>query len=260
MKKDGGVKIGADGKFQMSNVTPEMQKILEDIEKAKAAREGAAISSAAGSSTVPIRIGTGPAPPPPGTRVPSTSGIPRVGSQSGSGPPPPPGGGGAPPPPPGPPPDDGYEANYGADATAQMQRLQTENEAQLAARASETMDTLLLIGAKDAEIEQLKESLAAAEAQIAQLSAGTAMPVAPPASAGGGADGAALEEAREKAREAEERAERAEGKLAESNQALTKLTAKLNAVSTLYTEAAQREAVLRIQLEQAGDGNPVSYE
>ena len=37
----------------------------------------------------------------------------------------------------------------------------------------------------------------------------------------------------------------------EHQQALVKVQAKLNAVSTLYTEAAQREAVLRIELEQA---------
>ena len=36
--------------------------------------------------------------------------------------------------------------------------------------------------------------------------------------------------------------------------------AKLNAVSTLYTEAAQREAVLRLQLEQSGGGATPSYE
>jgi len=43
-----------------------------------------------------------------------------------------------------------------------------------------------------------------------------------------------------------------EVELSEAKRQLTKLQAKLNAVSTLYTEAAQREAVLRIQLEQAG--------
>ena len=60
--------------------------------------------------------------------------------------------------------------------------------------------------------------------------------------------------------ELRERAERAEAEAIESKQAATKLQAKLNAVSTLYTEAAQREAVLRLQLEQAGGGDTPSYE
>ena len=39
----------------------------------------------------------------------------------------------------------------------------------------------------------------------------------------------------------------------EHKAALVKVTAKLNAVSTLYTEAAQREAVLRLELEQSAN-------
>ena len=60
---------------------------------------------------------------------------------------------------------------------------------------------------------------------------------------------------------AQENAElRAEVELLDTKAALTKLQAKLNAVSTLYTEAAQREAVLRLQIEQGGGGGTPSYE
>ena len=106
-----------------------------------------------------------------------------------------------------------------------MQRLQTENEAALATRDSQTMDTLLLMTAKDAEIEELKQALSEEQARNAALQAGSGAAVPPPPPAN-----MELDEAREQARAAVERAEKAEGKLLETNQALTKLTAKLNAV------------------------------
>ena len=120
MRQQAGVKLGADGKFQMDNVPEEMRKMLEEIERAKSAKEGASVAA--------IKVAAS-APPPPSGPPPPTMG-----------PPPPPGGGGAPPPPSGPPPE---------TVEAQMQRLTTENEAKLATRSSETMDTLLLMSAKD---------------------------------------------------------------------------------------------------------------
>jgi hypothetical protein len=68
----------------------------------------------------------------------------------------------------------------------------------------------------------------------------------PPASSGGGVSEASLEAALD-------RANKAEVEALEHKQALVKVTAKLNAVSTLYTEAAQREAVLRLELEQSAN-------
>lgn len=138
-----------------------------------------------------------------------------------------------------------------------MQRLTTENEAALATRSSETMDTLLLMSAKDGEIMQLREQLTAAETEITRLKSATPSappPPPPPAPAATGSDSP------EAMKMAIERAERAEAEAAEVKQQLTKVQAKLNAVSTLYTEAAQREAVLRIQLEQGTGAGQPSYE
>lgn len=120
------------------------------------------------------------------------------------------------------------------------------------------MDTLLLMSEKDAEIQQLRDELQAVYAEMHALKGTRASQLsvaAPPPT------DAALAEAHNATRKAEQRADRAELELAEQRQALTKLQAKLNAVSTLYTEAAQREAVLRLQLEQSGGGSRApSYE
>jgi len=48
----------------------------------------------------------------------------------------------------------------------------------------------------------------------------------------------------------QERAEAAEEKVQGQDAAMAKLQAKLTAVSTLYTESMQREAVLKVQLDQ----------
>lgn len=119
------------------------------------------------------------------------------------------------------------------------------------------MDTLLLMSAKDGEIMQLREQLTAAETEITRLKSATPSappPPPPPAPAATGSDSP------EAMKMAIERAERAEAEAAEVKQQLTKVQAKLNAVSTLYTEAAQREAVLRIQLEQGTGAGQPSYE
>jgi len=234
MKKDAGVKVDANGKFQMDNVPPEMKAMLEEIERAKAAKEAATSGS--------VNPEGQPPPPPLETRL-------------SSGPPPPPGGGGAPPPPPGPPPENAMSGT----AAAHMQVLTTENEAKLATRSSETMDTLLLMSQKDSEIMTLREQLQDARDEIAQLKLGGQPPPSPVAR---GMTVAEMADASPEAMKAmTDRAEKAEEKLSTIEQQMTKLQAKLNAVSTLYTEAAQREAVLRIQLEQAGSGaQPPSYQ
>jgi len=59
-KKDGGVKLGADGKFQMDNVPPEMRAMLEEIERAKKAKEGA-MSSSKGADEVSMAAAARPA-------------------------------------------------------------------------------------------------------------------------------------------------------------------------------------------------------
>jgi serine/threonine protein kinase len=121
MKKGAGVKLGADGKFELDGDMPEeMRKMLEEIEKQKAAK--AAGGAATSSAPQFVRMASSDVPPPP----------PNV-------PPPPPGGGGAPPPPSGPPPDVSDDAHAGLQA--QMSRLTTEQEASIRAQGTE-MDTL----------------------------------------------------------------------------------------------------------------------
>jgi chromosome segregation ATPase len=124
------------------------------------------------------------------------------------------------------------------------------NEAVLAnSDSNETMDTLLLMSSKDAEIMQLRDQLVEAQAALSSMAGGSGHPPAPETKQ------AELDSSHEALRAMTERAEAAEAELSEAKRQLTKLQAKLNAVSTLYTEAAQREAVLRIQLEQAGGGD-----
>lgn len=119
------------------------------------------------------------------------------------------------------------------------------------------------MSAKDSEIEQLQAQLGAANEEIAKLKAeleaersrpatqaapAPAPPPAPPPPAA-----SASAPSNETLEEALERANRAEAEALENKAALVKVTAKLNAVSTLYTEAAQREAVLRLELEQSAN-------
>ena len=127
----------------------------------------------------------------------------------------------------------------------------------MVAKGDDTMDTMLLINEKDTEIQQLRDELEKTKDELKAVKASKAAPPASPApppppvaSPSGSADAAA----------AEQRADKAELEPAELKQQFTKLQAKLNAVSTLYTEAAQREAVLRLQLEQTGGAAKPSYE
>ena len=98
------------------------------------------------------------------------------------------------------------------------------------------------------EIMELKEALAKAEAEISSLrleatrAAGVSHPPPPPPAPPPPSSDADLEEAREMARAATERAERAEAAALESKQSLTKLSAKLNAVSRAPEAARSLEA------------------
>ena len=240
MVQQGGVKLGEDGTIQMDGSVPaEMRAMLEEIQKAKAAKggPGAPPSPAPGGAAF-ARINSATSGPPP------------------SAPPPPPGGGGMPPPPAGGPPAPVDLSD--PSASAAMVRLATENEAAMHVKGSDTMDTMLLMSAKDSEIAELKDELLRVRAELKALKVSPtpqkpASPSPPPRDANPA-------ETSEAARAAEARADKAEHELAENKQAFNKLQAKLNAVSTLYTEAAQREAVLRLQLEQSGGGATPSYE
>ena len=236
MKQEGGVRVGADGQIEMDgSVPPEMRALLEEIQKAKAQRAGSG-GSPAGVTTKKefVNLSTGGTPPPPG-------------------PPPAPGGGGMPPPPAGPPPVDLSDPNNAA-----MVQLTTENEAALhTTTKSEAMETMLLMSAKDSEIQQLKKDL---EVVTAQLQAAIAAKSAAAPSTALPQPTMTLGNASEAVRAAEERADKAEAEVAELKAAMTKVRAKLNAVSTLYTEAAQREAVLRLQLEQSTASSPPVYQ
>lgn len=122
-----------------------------------------------------------------------------------------------------------------------MQRLQTQTEAEIRHRtASETMDTLLLMGEKDNEIAQLREQLQDAQARVEELESKSGRPsqIAMP------------EDMKARLRDLQERAESAEEKVQGQDAAMAKLQAKLTAVSTLYTESMQREAVLKVQMDQ----------
>jgi len=137
-----------------------------------------------------------------------------------------------PPPPPGAPPP---------SESAEMQRLQTQTEAEIRHRtASETMDTLLLMGEKDNEIAQLREQLQEAQSRVEELESKSGRPsqIAMP------------KDMEARLRVLQERAEAAEEKVQGQDAAMAKLQAKLTAVSTLYTESMQREAVLKVQLDQ----------
>lgn len=234
MQQQGGVKLGADGAFQMDNVPEEMRAILADIQKKKedAARASKPVEDDKIAVGGPAAAAAKPPPPPPL-----------------------PGGPSQPPPPMGPPPDAG----------AAHTRLVTEGQATLQHRNSEAMDTLLLFGQKEQETRELQEKVAAQaeeieelKKQVESLQRGAAdsggPPPIPPAAAAAAAAGNADLAAQLK--EAVERADKAESELGAAKAISTKLTAQLNAVSTLYTEAMQREAAMRVMLEQQGKTPP----
>jgi len=245
MQKVGGVRVGEDGTFQMDNAPPEMKAILEEIQRQKAAGASARTSGLDESSS---------GKPPP---YPLTSPAPGAGRGRGqppvsSGPPPlpaarPPGG-----PPPLPTTNDA--------ASSEMYRLNAEQDAFYrtgGANASDAMDTLVLLQQKDEEIQQLSQTamsqsseIEVLQAQIATLRVGSqsapAPPPLPPSS------GPQLEAVQRELDAANARAERAEALLEEQQTQQIKLQAKLSAVTTLYTEAMQREATLKVMLEHAG--------
>ena len=218
MQQQGGVKLGVDGAFQMENVPEEMRAILADIQKKK---EDEARASGQTDHRASVVLG-GHAPPPP-------------------------------PPPP--------LESRASEAGAAQHRLVTENEATMR-RGNSDMDTLVLFSQKEQEVAELQEKVGAQadeieslRAQIDALDRGGPPPPLPPAatssssSSAAGADAQALKEATESR-------EQAEVELVSAKAMATKLTAQLNAVSTLYTEAMQREAAMRVMLEQQGIAPP----
>jgi len=224
MQQQGGVKLGADGAFQMENVPEEMRAILADIQKKKEAEARA--SEAPTSATARLSLNLGAHAPPP----------------------PPPGSGSLPP--------------RESEAGAAQHRLVTENTATMQhADTSEAMDTLVLFSQKEREVSELQQKVTsqadeieALQAEVAAATRGVSSvlpPRLPPAvtAPASGADAQALKEA---LKEATESREKAEAELGAAKAMATKLTAQLNAVSTLYTEAMQREAAMRVMLEQQG--------
>lgn len=141
-----------------------------------------------------------------------------------------------------------------------MHRLTAEKTAYYRHQTSDTLDTLALIHSKDDEIQALTvlaasqaDQLERLEQQLEGLRAG---------SSDSGADrpvpAAAtikqlehLSELQTALQMATTRAEKAEAALGEAQHTQTKLQAKLAAVTTLYTEAMQREAALKVMLENA---------
>lgn len=249
MQQQGGVKLGADGEFQMENVPEEMRAILADIQKKKAEAEAKAAGGGAGggggggarASTNLGVMGHAPPPPPP----PPDMGALSMGPTS----------------PPAPPRQSSWVAapDRPSEGDAAQHRMLTENVATMQhGERDEAMDTLLLVQEKEQEVSELQAKVAAQADEIESLTAqrdalkaGGASPQPPPlppaalAPAASTVDATALSEATESR-------ERAEAELGAAKAMATKLTAQLNAVSTLYTEAMQREAGMRVLLEQKG--------
>ena len=185
--------------------------ILEEIERKKASTSAQQTSTPVGNAI--LGVGHGPPPPPP---------------------------------PIGPPPSMGSDPMM----SPEMQRLTTQKEAELRHRsASETMDTLLLMGEKDNEINSLRSLLQSAEERVEELEKAASRPAGVPAPPPA-LNPAVVEESEAKLAEAIQREELMQDKVSGLEAQLAKLQAKLTAVSTLYTESMQREAVLKVQLDQ----------
>lgn len=249
MQQQGGVTLGADGTFQMNNVPEEMRAILADIQKKKAEAEeakGAAGGGGGGGSRASISVAGHAPPPPPDAPPPPDMAALSVGPTS-------------------PPPRApsrmsswvGGAETRASEGEAAQHRLQTENVATAQHAGDEAIESLLLFNQKEQEVAELQAKVASQADEIAALKeqleaprAGAGSPPPPPpaaavAPAASPADAAALSEATESR-------ERAEEEAAAAKASVTKLTAQLNAVSTLYTEAMQREAAMRVLLEQKG--------
>ena len=228
MQQQGGVKLGADGAFQMDNVPEEMRAILADIQKKKAEAEaeakGAPGGGGGGGSRASVTI-TGHAPPPPPVAPPPPDmAALSVGPAS-------------------PPPRQpsrmsswvGGAETRASEGEAAQHRLQTENVATAQHAGDEAIESLLLFNQKEQEVAELQakvasqaEEIGALKEQIEALRAGGDSPPPPPpaaavAPAASPADAAALAEATESR-------ERAEEELAAAKASVTKLTAQLNAV------------------------------
>ena len=229
MQQQGGVKLGADGEFQMENVPEEMRAILADIQKKKAEAEAKAAGGGAGggggggarASTNLGVMGHAPPPPPP----PPDMGALSMGPTS----------------PPAPPRQSSWVAapDRPSEGDAAQHRLLTENVATMQhGERDEAMDTLLLVQEKEQEVSELQAKVAAQADEIESLTAqrdalkaGGASPQPPPlppaalAPAASTVDATALSEATESR-------ERAEAELGAAKAMATKLTAQLNAVRT----------------------------
>ena len=229
MQQQGGVKLGADGAFQMDNVPEEMRAILADIQKKKAEAEeakGAAGGGGGGGSRASISVAGHAPPPPPDAPPPPDMAALSVGPTS-------------------PPPRApsrmsswvGGAETRASEGEAAQHRLQTENVATAQHAGDEAIESLLLFNQKEQEVAELQakvasqaDEIAALKEQIEALRAGADSPPPPPpaaavAPAASPADAAALGEATESR-------ERAEEEAAAAKASVTKLTAQLNAVRT----------------------------
>ena len=229
MQQQGGVKLGADGAFQMDNVPEEMRAILADIQKKKAEAEeakGAAGGGGGGGSRASISVAGHAPPPPPDAPPPPDMAALSVGPTS-------------------PPPRApsrmsswvGGAETRASEGEAAQHRLQTENVATAQHAGDEAIESLLLFNQKEQEVAELQakvasqaNEIAALKEQLEALRAGADSPPPPPpaaavAPAASPADAAALSEATESR-------ERAEEEAAAAKASVTKLTAQLNAVRT----------------------------
>jgi len=222
MQQQSGVKVSEDGTFQMDNVPKEMRAVLADIQKMKESKKIAAcnVASRDGSS-----LGAADEDEPsalacrmpclPGASISTECMLADVAGEP-----------------------------RGREMAARMSRLQLEHEVNLRHQSqAEAVDTMILIKQKDDDIASLQHLVAAKVEQVETLQRRLEQAVhevAPSPSSCGTLPGDD---------DATRRADVAEAKAAELQAMNTKLQAKLTAVSTLYTEAMQREAILKLELE-----------
>ncbi|EOD18265.1 hypothetical protein EMIHUDRAFT_461387 [Emiliania huxleyi CCMP1516] len=206
MQQLGGVKVSADGTFEMENVPPEMAAILADIAKKKAASSG--------------RSGAADAAAPPLPAVAEASVTAETASSS--------------------------ETPRTESREAEMTRLATEAGAyyRQGGEQNEALETLALLREKDDLIAKLQEKI---DSQEAALDEQAAEIEELKAAAMGAPSPAELDAALE-------RAQQAEGEREAQHGAAVKMQAKLSAVTTLYTEAMQREAALKVEFDSLRPG------
>jgi len=242
MQQLGGVKVSADGTFEMENVPPEMAAILADIAKKKAAssgRSGAADAAApplpaVAEASVTVSTSAPPPPPPPPlvaveAETASSSETPRTESRE-----------------------------------AEMTRLATEAGAyyRQGGEQNEALETLALLREKDDLIAKLQEKIDSQEAALDEQAAeieelkAAAMGAPSPVRQAPDTPARSSEQKRLQAEldAALERAQQAEGEREAQHGAAVKMQAKLSAVTTLYTEAMQREAALKVEFDSLRPG------